>query len=294
MLLFSAALGCGGATTEAKDKLFIWKIGSDSTYVYLFGYVPVSSNQTYPLNGVIEKAFNSADNFVLYTNFHNIDEKAVNQYVLDHGMYPAGDKLSNHVSDELLEKFVEFSQKYDIGESLISVYDDYRPWISYNLMGQLILKNLGYKTELGMDSYFLDKALKVGKNIIELESTVFQLDLMSSIPDETIIKMMEYDVDNPETAQDIKDIIAAWQAGDLMKMENIVFKAKNEHPEMKPFYDKTYDERIINIMSKIEGFLAGDETFFIAVGAGLFVGENGLLNSLAVKGYTVEQLYASD
>ncbi len=290
ILLISTVLGCGGSTTEAKSKLFIWKISSESTYVYLFGYVPVSSNTTYPLNNTIESAFTAADNFVLYTNFHNTDEKAVNQYVIDHGMYTGGDKLANHISQELQAKFIKFSQHLGIGDSLITVYDDYRPWVVYNIMSQLILNNLGYTSNLGMDNYFLNKAEKSVKNIVELETTIFQLDLLSTIPDETIIKMMEYDVDNTETGQDIEKIIAAWKDGDPVKMADTIFKVRNENPEMEPYYAKTYDERNANIISKIEGFLVGDETYFIVIGAGLLVGENGLLNTLLAKGYTIEQL----
>jgi uncharacterized protein YbaP (TraB family) len=290
ILLFSAALGCGGTTTENKNKLFIWKVSSESTYVYLFGYVPVSDNTTYPLDSVIENAFITADNFVLYTNFKNTDQEVVSQYVIDHGKYTGGDKLSNHLSQDLQDKFVTFSDNMGIGDSLITLYDNYRPWVVYNIMSQLMLNYLGYDSNLGMDTYFLDKAEKTNKNIIELETTIYQLDLLSSIPDEIMIKMMEYDVDNPLTGQDITDIIAAWKAGDPVKMENAVFKARKEISGIEPYYTTLYDERNVNIVSKIEKYLTGDDTYFILVSAGLFVGQNGLLNLLTSKGYTVEQL----
>jgi uncharacterized protein YbaP (TraB family) len=290
ILLFSVALGCGDSTTEAKNKLFIWKISSESTYVYVFGYVPVSDNTTYPLNSVIENAYTAADNFVLYTNFKNTDQEAVNQYVIEHGMYTGGDKLSNHLSPDLQGKFVEFSDNIGIGDSLIALYDDYRPWVVYNVMSQLILNSLGYDSNLGTDTYFLNKAEQTNKNIVELETTIYQLELLSSIPDELFIKMMEYDVDNPQTGQDIVDIITAWKSGDLVKMENTVFKAKKEILGIEPFYAKLYDERNADIVGKLENFLAGDETYFVIVGAGLLVGQNGLLNTLTLKGYTVEQL----
>jgi uncharacterized protein YbaP (TraB family) len=39
--------------------------------------------------------------------------------------------------------------------------------------------------------------------------------------------------------------------------------------------------------------LAGNEFYFVVVGAGHLVGENGLLNLLYNMGYIVEQLYKS-
>jgi uncharacterized protein YbaP (TraB family) len=45
---------------------------------------------------------------------------------------------------------------------------------------------------------------------------------------------------------------------------------------------------------KIEEFLADDEIYFVVVGAGHLVGENGLINLLKNQGYETEQLYDSD
>lgn len=290
ILLFSLALGCGGSTVEPKNKLYIWKISSKSTYVYLFGYVPVSDNTTYPLNNVIENAFGAAPNFVLYTNFKKTDQDVVGQYVTEHGKYTGGDKLSNHISSDSKDKFGKFSQKIGVGDNLVDVYNDYRPWVVYNIMSQLVLNYLGYTSDIAMDTYFLNKAEKNNKNIIELETTLYQLDLLSSIPDDVMIKMMEYDVDNPQTGQDFIDITAAWKTGDLVKMENSVFKAKQEVSGIESYYTTLYDGRNVNIVSKIGQFLSGNEKYFILVSAGLFVGPNGLLNLLKSKGYTVEQL----
>jgi uncharacterized protein YbaP (TraB family) len=292
-LLIGAAYSCGNnATTETKTKAFIWKITSDTTYIYLLGSVLVNNQEIYPLNSVIENAFTSASNLVLKINFNKINQQESDQYVVKYGMYSKeGDVFKKHIPESLYNQLQELFQKFGAD---IALYDDYKPWVIYNVMSQFILNDLGYKGELSMDSYFLGKAEKSNKNIIEMETLEFQLGLLSSIPDEAIFAAIEYDVENPETEQDLNDIYTTWQKGDIAKMESLVFKAKLAQPEMRPYYDKMYDERNINILNKIEGLLAGKETSFIVVTAGLLLGENGLLNLLKNKGFTVEQLEASD
>jgi uncharacterized protein YbaP (TraB family) len=290
LLIFGAGYGCG-STADTKPKVFMWKITSDSTYVYVLGSVQVNNQLIYPLDSVIENAFSSTDDFVVGINANKVNQQEVSQYVMDYCMYPVGDGLKKNASASLYSQLEKFAQQYSID---LTTYDSFKPWVIYNVMGQLILENLGYKSELGMDSYFTNKAEKATKSVIELETILGQLNLMTAIPVEAIFAGMEYDVDNPNTAQDLKDMYNAWQTGDIVKMESIVYKALNEMPEMAPYFAAMYGARNPNFVSQIEGLLAGNKTHFIVVGAGNLMGENGVLNLLKNKGYTIEQVNASD
>ena len=73
-------------------------------------------------------------------------------------------------------------------------------------------------------------------------------------------------------------------------METIVFEALVDEPDMAPYYEIMYDQRNLSMLEKISGFLDDDKVYFIVVGAGHLVGENGLVNLLNNMGYDVEQL----
>ena len=278
------------STTGVKSKSFIWKISSDTTHVYLLGSVHVASQDLYPMDKTIEDAFKSANYLVVEVNTNNISQDYANQLLMKYGIYSPGDGFKKNVSEELYNKLDEQFKKYGIGLVLL---DDYRPFVIYSMMSQFILESLGYKSEYGIDFYFLGKA-ENSNNIMELETAEYQMDLMSSIPDEIIIRMMRYDIDNPETENYLQELFNAWVDGDAAKMETIVFEALIEEPDLALYYEKTYDQRNFNMARKIEKFLADDEIYFIVVGAGHLVGENGLINLLKNKGYDVEQLDNSD
>jgi len=289
LLLFSAGYGCG-SNTDTPQKVFMWKITSGTTYVYILGTVQVKDESIYPMNSVIENAFNNTDDFVVGVNTKNIDQSETEQYVSDYGMYAVGEGLNQNIPDSLYSQLEQFKQKHGVD---LTTYERYKPWVVYNVMGQVILLDLGYKTELEMETYFINKAETADKNIIEMETAISRWDLMSSVPDAANFAMMAYDADNPETGQDLEDIFDAWKNGDAEKMESLVFKPKNEAPDTAPYFDNKYDARNPNLVSKIEGLLAGNQTHFVVVNAGNLLGKNGILSLLKTKGYLIEQVYTA-
>jgi uncharacterized protein len=290
LLIFGTSYGCGN-TADNKPKVFMWKVSSGSTYVYLFGTVQVNDQSIYPLDNAIENAFTDTDNLVIEANVNKINSDEINQYILDHGMYTGNDGLKANTSDSLYSQLEKFAVKYNFD---LKTYDVFKPWVIYEVMANYILNDLGYKSDWRMEKYFTNKAENVSKSVIEMESTKSELEMLAAVPDAAILAGIQYDVDNPETAQDLKGMLDAWKAGDIVKMESLVFKPKNEVPAMKPYYDKIYDARNPNLASHIEELLTGNKTHFVIVNAGSLVGDNGILNLLKNKGYTIEQVNANN
>ncbi|OGO20132.1 MAG: hypothetical protein A2Z15_03040 [Chloroflexi bacterium RBG_16_50_11] len=295
LLMLLAGVSCKSNESptpiKEKTKSFIWKISSETTSVYLLGSVHVASKDLYPLDSAIENAFTSAKYLVVEVNTNNISQDEAMQLLVDYGLYAEGEMLSKHLPADLYNKLQEQLQKFGINMALL---DGYRPFVAYNMMSQLLLESLGYKFAYGIDLYFMDKADKSGKNILDLETAEYQMSLISSIPDEIMIDMIQYDIDNPELEKYLQELFTAWEDGDVAEMEIITFEALVQQPELEPYYEMMYDQRNLKMLEKIEEFLADDEIYFVVVGAGHLVGENGLINLLKNKGYKVEQLYDSD
>jgi uncharacterized protein YbaP (TraB family) len=72
-------------------------------------------------------------------------------------------------------------------------------------------------------------------------------------------------------------------------MEAVITKSIKEDPKLVPIYEKLIYERNRRMVSKIEGYLKGNGTYFVVVGAGHLIGEKGIVETLGKKGYRVEQ-----
>ncbi|MGD9142831.1 MAG: TraB/GumN family protein [Dehalococcoidia bacterium] len=277
------------ATTPVarEGKPFIWEISSDSTHVYLLGSVHAARASLYPLAAVIEDAFDEAEYLVVEVNVNDIDETKILELVLEYGTYPAGEGLKDNLPEDLYEKLDEHLAGWSIPLSLL---DPYRPWFIVNLIEVTSFENLDYSAEYGIDSHFIDAAIANGLEILELETEEFQIELIANVPDDVMILSIEQYLDDPVTGQDIEELFEIWVTGDAPAMEEFTFEGLIEEPELRPYYEGLLIDRNYNMQEKIEGFLEDDEVYFIVVGAGHLVGDEGLLNLLEKAGYAVEQL----
>jgi uncharacterized protein YbaP (TraB family) len=279
------------APPEEKGASFAWKITSDVSSVYLLGSIHVASPDIYPLDNVLETAYLEADNLAVEVDVTAVDDAVITALVTQYGTYPEGDGFKQSVPQDLYSKLEAQFGKWGIP---LAQMNGLRPWLILTTLEQLVWQDLGYISEYGIDYYFLEKANSEGKDIIELESAEFQLKTLSSLPDDLMVKAMEAYMEDILIKEDAEELFEAWVEGDTDAMEALVFQALIDYPELKPYSDAMFDERDFKMAENIEDYLADSETYFIVVGAGHLVGENGLLNLLDDRGYKLEQLQDLD
>ena len=97
-------------------------------------------------------------------------------------------------------------------------------------------------------------------------------------------------MENPPVKKDLIKLYNAWDDGNTPEMEDLILEGIEDSPELQMINKKLLDERNYSMEEKIEVFLQDDETYFVVVGAGHLVGENGIINLLKGKGYAPTQL----
>ena len=276
-----------GVSKPIGGNLFVWKISSPSSRAFLMGSIHMGNNAVYPLYSSIEESYEIADNLVVEVDISNVDPITTTQLLMEYGTYPEGESLKGNLSEGL---YTRLSKVF--GDSGISILmlDGFRPWVISTLIEEMQLEEKGYSAEYGIDMYFLKKAKEDAKNIIELETAEFQLELLSSLSDELMITVIEDTLDNPLVKEDIERLFNAWESGDVKLLEAVVFEDIAENPMFEPYYMKVYTERNYQMAEKIEEFMADDQIYFIVVGAAHLVGEEGLLIILEERGYEITQL----
>lgn len=272
---------------ETDGKEFIWQITSGSNILYLMGSIHVADADTFPLAAVIDDAFTQADVLAVEVDISDIDQSESLALLLEYGTYPSGETLEDNLPEELYERLADKFAEWGVG---IGFLKEYRPWVVENILEVTSFQTLGYTSEYGIDMYFLESATSRNMEIIELESEEFQIQLIADIPDDIMAKIIEMNLDEPITAEDIEELFVYWETGDAVAMENLLFEGLDEEPELIPYYQAMFTERNQTMMDKIVGFLDEDQTYFVVVGAGHLVGEEGLLDLLEEAGYIVEQL----
>jgi hypothetical protein len=94
-----------------------------------------------------------------------------------------------------------------------------------------------------------------------------------------------------EKSHDVFDLLTlAWQLGDAAAMEEVITSSVRDYPQLKPLMTELFDDRNTAMAAKIERFLQTPKSYFVAVGAGHLVGNQGILGQLQRKNFKVEQL----
>jgi len=273
-------------TLSASQKSFLWKIQSKTNTVYVLGSLHYCKKEIYPLSEKIGKAFTESEILVVEADVSDIKRIDI-QELIERAFYPENDALEKHVSPEIYEWVVKEADGLGIPVELLNRQ---KPWFLAITLVALESLKLGFDPNLGIDKYFLSKA-EGGKEILELESLDYQLNLLSSFSDKDQELFLLYTLkDLKILEQELGKLTQAWSSGDTKAMESIVTRSVSEDKRLSSVFEKVLYERNRKMASRIEDFLKTKKTYFVIIGAGHLVGSRGIVEILKGKGFLVEQL----
>jgi hypothetical protein len=282
----------GAGVPAAKDgapKHFLWKVTGPKGVVYLFGTIHAANADFYPLPSIIEDTFEKADTLIEEIDTSEPAEAArVQQGLMENGNYPNGDTINNHLSEVTRSHLAAYVKEGGLPEQAIT---HMRPWLVSMLVELREMKQMGFDPSYGLDQHFLEEAQQSQKQIGALEDAGSQLKLLSSLSEEFQDRLLLSSLVDMEKSRDVVDLLTrAWQSGDATALQELITSGVREYPQFKPLMTKLIDDRNTAMTAKIERFLQTPKSYFVAVGAGHLVGDQGILSQLQRKNFKVEQL----
>jgi uncharacterized protein YbaP (TraB family) len=283
---FIAVRGLYAAEPAATSKrVFMWRIKSTNSTVYLLGSIHVAKPKMYPLDPRIEKAFSNSNVLVVEADASPDKALGLAMQMMAHASYPPGDGLDKHISKELFDTIQTRMATNGIPPEMVK---GLKPWFIATTLTIGELSDLGIDPQLGIDLHFLGEAK--GKPIVELEGAEAQFTLLDGFTDKEQEEFLKFTLkDDENLAKSVDDIITAWSAGDAKKLDDLIMQSVKDSPGMQALYAKLFDDRNQKMAAKIEDMMKTGKTYFVVVGAGHLVGKTGLLQLLG-KNHPVEQM----
>lgn len=276
------------AATRPPPVPLLWKVSDRDNSVYLLGSFHLLKADDYPISGDIDQAFAGADRIVFEVPPEQMLDPAMGQKFLAAAGYADGRTLSQVLPPAMREKFNRILAQR--GAS-IAQFDAYEPWF-VNLSLMLgVSQQMGFRPDKGLDQVLMQQAIAGNKATGGLESIDLQLGVLDSTPMDEQVKSLKEFLDKPtEMPGMLSDLHNAWRDGDLAKLDTLT------REEMREKTPETY--RIVNverndawvpqIQQMLDGQKKGDT--MVVVGALHLLGEDGLVEKLRAKGYTVERV----
>lgn len=254
----------------------IWKIKNKS--FWLVGTLHFLKEEDYPISDTLQEAINIAELLVL----EDKDFLLKGHYI---GIYNDGKTIRSDLSPEsvdlLLKRCTEVGLDFNIVQS-------FKPWKAAIVVSATLLNSIGFSFEYGLDKYLLDTFQSAHNHIDSLEDSIKVLLLFDRLSIEDQEKFLIKNLESIElmTIQ-IEGLHEAWRLGS----EELVKKYLHEPLKMFPsFYQKLILDRNEAWLNKITTLINDNNSTLVAAGAGHFLGESNIIDSLISAGHTIEQL----
>jgi uncharacterized protein YbaP (TraB family) len=269
----------------AEEKSFLWKVASKQGAIFVLGSIHYLKQENYPLKKSIQDAFDHSPTLVLEIDPYDATAERAQQVMVETARYRDGTGLQQHLSRETYTLTEQRARELGID---MRQMEPLKPWLVAISFMSLKLQKMGFDPNYGLDRFLADQAKRGGKAIRGLESLEFQfglLDQLSASEQESMLRetLGELDLLN----KGVDQLVKSWSSGDTAAVENLLLASMRDYPQ---FYKKVVIDRNRRWLPVLIKMLEQGETALVVVGAAHLVGQDGLIELLKQRGYTVEQL----
>jgi len=272
----------------AEAKSLLYKVSSKNSTVYILGSIHLAKPELYPLKQAITNAYNNSDVLVVEVDPSSQESVTTMQNsMVTSGVYSQGKTLRTELSSKTYGVLKRYTQKTGIP---LQVMEQMKPWVVMLQLTVTEMMRLGYSPELGIDKYFLDRARAGRKPVVELETAKEQMALLSKDDKEFQDKLLLYTLESMHEIEPMLDeMFKGWQRGDAEAFDKIMNAPLQTDPSLKMIYADLITKRNYKMVDKIEAFLKTDNDYFVVVGSGHVIGEEGIIELLEERGYKTLQ-----
>ncbi|MDR1285688.1 MAG: TraB/GumN family protein [Campylobacteraceae bacterium] len=271
------------ANVLALAQSSVWEISKDGNSLYIGGSVHILRAQDFPLPKEFNMAFNKSDTLVFEVNIDEAKDPDTVQKILRYMTLPENKTLKTVLNQKTYELLATKCKELGLP---IEYMENFSPFSVVNILLVAQIGKLGFMSQ-GVDAYYHAEAVQNAKKTEFLETFEFQLKLFydfGMIGDEYVLQSIN-ELDDLEDV--MPSLIAEWRSGTSKTIDKMQKEMKEKFPSL---YKAIVIDRNQKWLVSIEKYLSTKDVEFIIVGLGHVQSDDGLLESLKRKGYSVKQL----
>jgi uncharacterized protein len=278
-LLYAFALGALHCAAEPA----IWVVKGPRATVYLFGTVH-ALDKNHPWHSTkIDAAIQHSQS--LWLEVPDVDDAASMQPLIMQLGLDMAHPLSSKLSPDQMVKFNKAAAGLPGGPGML---DMMKPWLAGMMLSLAPVMQAGYDPNTGVELQLKPEFVKANKPVKGFETMEQQIHYFADMSDKAQLDFLVSELNDSDSAVDkFKELIAAWYAGDVAKMDALNNSGfRDKYPDL---FQLLVIKRNQNFAAQIQDLLKGDSTTFVAVGAGHLVGKDGVPSILEKQGFKVSR-----
>ena len=274
-------------------KCCVWRVTNAKAPFYLVGSIHALGKKDYPLPKPYDIALKDSTRFLF--EFNPTQHAEFQKKFEAAAKYPRGQDIRSKISPELLAWLRKnmFTMvpgaPSEKGERVVSFDSQlrYKPWwIAQHLAAPASYSKSS--ASQGLDNYFVDHAIKSGKEIGGLESVNEHVAVMGGLSDRDGEFMLQDALTQPDNGEkELGRMYKAWRKGDTNGLWAGDAQLRSKAPRIAARF---VDDRNVKWIPRIEAELKTGKPTAIVAGALHFSGPRSVIALLQQRGYVIEQL----
>ena len=281
-LLAPAALFFLCLAATARSEPAIWTVRDHDTTIHLFGTLHLLPEGLEWMSDDIRQKLGRTQRIYMELSPDEITPEKSMAALNEFGLLPAGTTLAARLSEPVHGKLQRYLEAEGMHKAM---YDQMRPWLVAITISLREFDKQGLDETLGSESILRKHAADHAVEIRGLETMRLQLSLFASLPPEREEAFLEITLDQIGAVDSMTDeMTRSWVNGDEARLEAVLLDSFGDMPELA---ERMLYQRNRNWVPQIKEVMAEPGVFFIAVGAGHLLGDQGVPALLEQAGYQV-------
>jgi uncharacterized protein YbaP (TraB family) len=273
----------------------LWKVSDADNDVYLLGSFHMLKPTDYPLSKDVDRAFDDAEAVVFELSPEEMASPALGMAMGQAALRGDGTTLDSELPAPVAEKLRAWNatnaaslQKMGLPPQVFQMFE---PWFVGLTISIVEMNKLGLDPELGLDMHLGNRARAAAKRTGGLEQGAEQIAVFDGMGKAEQLQFLEESLKEAEDASvEIEKLHDDWRRGDERALwTGMAADMRSEYPAL---YRRINVDRNDAWLPKLQRML-DDETrddTLVVVGALHLLGEDGVVEKLRAKGYTVERI----
>jgi uncharacterized protein YbaP (TraB family) len=269
---------------SAQTGSSVWRVAKNGNMLYLGGSIHILRESDFPLPGAFDIAFSRSDMLVLEADVRQLEDPEIIEYMTEQMFLPDNITLESLLEPDVYELLASACRQHGFPIEMVS---NFKPSMITTMLSLLQIEGYGF-IQLGVDFYYLEKAIYESMPVIFLESVQTQINMLVTMGDgyeNDYVRYSLYDMDNTESLMEI--LVSDWRNGTAATTEQMLADMRERWPLI---YKTMITDRHDAWMPQIKDFLDSGQVYFVIAGLAHMYGPDGLLQLLADYGCTIEQV----
>lgn len=275
------------STARAEPPVpLLWKVSDADSSLYLLGSFHLLSADDYPLSADVDAAFADAESVLFELSPDELESPTLAARMAGLAARRRPGSLEQDVGPDTWAALERYAADNGLALAQLARFD---PWFVALNVTLLEMGKQGLDPATGLDRHFMRAAGDAGKPVAGLELGQEQIAALAGMSLDEQRQMLAEALEQAREGQPrSRELHRAWRAGDADRLwREMAAAMKRDYPAL---YRRINVQRNEAWLPKLERALARDDDTLVVVGALHLLGEDGVVEKLRAKGYTVERI----